>query len=330
MKITFIGGAGRVGTSTCYAVGLNSIFDEILLFDKDEDAAKGLAIDMEQAFILAGKNIKVSGSYDYNDIKGSDVIIITASIPTFTKETQKTGGENGGLSLREAMLEGNKAVITDIANNLKKVIPLTDKEQPLIAVLTNPMDIILSTFMRVGGFSKKKTIGSGNWLDSTRFKYYFSKEFGIPACNIEVFAAAQHGAKITYLISQAKVEGTLLLDWAKKNNVPRSKIDEIVEKAINGGQEIINLQHLFNSTVWGPGMSLFELADAYIRDKKKVLVASVWCNGEYGVRDFAFGCPIVLGKNGVERILELDISDEDKTKYAESLKFAQDLDNANK
>jgi malate dehydrogenase len=328
MKISFIG-AGRVGCSTAYAVGLNSIFDEIVLFDIEENKAKGLALDMSQAFILAGKDLNVYGSYDYNDLKNSDVIIITASIPSFTKETQSAGGENGGLTLRESMMDGNKKVITEIANNLKKVIP-TDEKQPLICVLTNPMDIILSTFMRVGGFNKKKTIGSGNWLDSTRFKYYFSKEFKVPATNVEIYASAQHGAKIVYLLSQAKVNGVPLFDYAKKHNISRKQIDEIVEKSINGGQDIVSRQSFFNSTVWGPGLSLFELADAYIRDKRKMLVASVWCNGEYGVKDFAFGCPIILGKNGVEEIIELDISDEDKTKYAESFKFAKDLDEQNK
>jgi malate dehydrogenase len=327
MKISFVG-SGRTGCSAAYSIGLNSIFDEMVMFDKDESKAKGLALDLEQAFILAGKNINVYPSYDYNDVKNSEVIIITASIPTFTPLTQSVGTETTGLTLREAMLKDNKKIITEIAENLKKVLP-TDEKQPLIVVLTNPMDIILSTFMKVGNFNKKKTIGSGNWLDSARFKYYFSKAFGVPATNIEIYAAAQHGAKIVYLLSQARINGVLLFDYAKEHNISRKQIDEIVEKAINGGQEIIACQKFFNSTVFGPGVSLFELADAYIRDKKKILVASVWCNGEYGVKDFAFGCPIVLGKNGVEEIIELDISEEDKNKYSESLKFAVELDKNN-
>jgi malate dehydrogenase len=324
MKISFIG-AGRTGCSAAYAVGLNSIFDEMVIFDVNENKAKGLALDLEQAFILSNKNINVHSSCNYNDIKGSEVIVITASIPTFTPETQANGGENTGLTLREAMLDGNRKIITDIALNLKKVVP-TDEKQPLIIILTNPMDVILSAFLRVGGFNKKKTIGSGNWLDSARFKYYFSKEFNVPATNIETYAVAQHGAKIVYLLSQTRINGISLFEYAKQNNIPRERIDKIVEKAINGGQEIIALQNFLSSTVYGPGISLFELVDAYIRDKKKMLVASIWCNGEYGVRDFAFGCPIILGRNGVEKIVELDISAEDREKYAESLKFAMELD----
>jgi malate dehydrogenase len=328
MKISFVG-AGRTGCSVASVIGLNSIFDEMVMFDIDENKAKGLALDLEQSFILAGKNINVYGTYDYNSIKDSDVVIVTASIPTFTYETQSKGNENVGLTLRESMLEGNKKIITDIALNLKEVIP-TDEKQPLIVVLTNPMDIILSTFMRVGNFNKKKTIGSGNWLDTARFKYYFAKEFGVSATNIETYAVAQHGSKIVYLLSQTRINGILLSEYAKQNNISRQQIDAVVEKSINGGQEIIFYQKYLNSTVWGPGVSLFELADAYIRDKKKILVASVWCNGEYGVDNFAFGCPIILGKDGVEKIIEFDISDEDKQKYSESLKFAKNLDEENK
>jgi len=323
-KITFIG-VGRTGCSAAYTIGLKSIFTEIVLFDKDENKAKGVALDMEQAFILNGTDTKVSGSYNYDDVKGSDVIIITASIPTFTKETQNTGKENTGLDLRESMLAGNKKIITEIAENLVRVIP-RDEKQPLIIVLTNPMDIILSTFMRVGQFNKKKTIGSGNWLDSARFKFYFSRRFGVPATKVEVYACAQHGAKIVYMLSQVRIDGVPLFDYMKSRGITRAQVDEVVNMALNGGQEIIKYQSFFNSTVWGPGMSLFALADSYIRDKKSTLVASVWCNGEYGVRDFAFGCPIVLGKAGVEKIIELELSDEDKENCKKSLAFMRELD----
>ncbi|MDR3289817.1 MAG: hypothetical protein LBT02_00855 [Rickettsiales bacterium] len=328
MKISFIG-AGRTSTSTCYLVGLLSIFTEIVLLDTDEGKAVGTAIDMEQAFALAGKGINVKGTSNYDDVKDSEVIIITASIPNFTKETNAQGIDNGGQTLRESMLAGNKEIITDIANNLKKIVPNNEK-QPLIIVLTNPMDIILSTFLRVGNFNKKRTIGSGNWLDGSRFKYYFSKEFNVSPVNVEVYAVAQHGAKIVYLLSQTKIENVPLFEYMKRNNISMAKIDEIVEKSILGGQEIMKHQHGWNSTVWAPGVSLFELVDAFIKDKKKLIVASVWCNGEYGVKNFAFGCPIILGKNGVEKIVEFDLNDEDKAKYAESYKFAKELDEKNR
>jgi malate dehydrogenase len=329
MKISFIGGAGRTGSAAAYCVGLNSIFTEILIFDKKEQKARGIATDLEQAFILANKNINVTASFDYNDIKGSDVIVITASIPFFTMEENTKNNTDKNADLREEMLSGNKQIIIEIANNLKKVIP-TDDKQPLIIVLTNPMDIILSNFLRVGNFNKKKTIGSGNWLDTSRFKYYFSKEYDIPPTSIECYAVAQHGAKIVYLLSQTRINGIPLFDYAQKHNISREKIDEIVEKARIGGNQIIADYGFVSSTTWGPGVSLFELVDAYIKDKKKILVASIWCNGEYGVKDFAFGCPIILGKNGVEKILELDLDENDRQKYNESYKFAKTLDDSNK
>jgi malate dehydrogenase len=168
MKISIIS-AGKTSLVAAYVIGLNSIFNEILLIDIRPEYLFAKSLDMEQVFILADKDITVKGSVDYNDVKNSDVIRITASVLT---PVQENGNELA--VMREAMAVENKKIITEIAQKLKAVIP-TDDQQPLIIVLTNPLDIILSTFMRVGNFSKKKTIGSGNWLDTARLKFYLSR-----------------------------------------------------------------------------------------------------------------------------------------------------------
>ncbi|MDR2526989.1 MAG: hypothetical protein LBC92_03895, partial [Rickettsiales bacterium] len=165
MKLSIIG-SGRTGCACCYVCGLQSIFNEIVMIDKDEKKAIGKAIDLEQAFILNGSNTRVKGSYDYNDIKDSDVIVITASVPhPSVKEA-----DDANMGVRELMLSGNRIVMDEIVSKLKKIIS-TDEKQPLIIMLTNPMDLILSYFMKIGNFNRKKTIGSGNLLDTARFKY---------------------------------------------------------------------------------------------------------------------------------------------------------------
>ena len=160
MKVSFIG-SGGVACTTAFALSFKDFFNEMVMLDINPNIAKGKAIDLQQSFILNHKNINIIGTSDYKLIEGSDVIVITA------------GSAEAGAD-REALLQINKKIITEVANNLKKYIK-NDNNQPFIVLLTNPLDSILKTFIDVGNFNKKKTIGSGNWLDTARFKYYLAK-----------------------------------------------------------------------------------------------------------------------------------------------------------
>ncbi|GMO56310.1 MAG: malate dehydrogenase [Rickettsiales bacterium] len=309
MKISFIG-SGDVSCTTAFATGLKlgSALTDIVLIDIREDWAKGNAIDLKQAFILNGNDVNIIGTTDYKYVEGSDVIVITAG-----------KADKGGQSNREALLADNKAIIGSVAEQLKKYIP-TDDKQPLVICVTNPLDLILNHLIKVGGFNKKKTIGSGNRLDTARFKDFISRETGVPATKIQAFALAQHGAKIVYAISKTLVDGKPL-----SSLVSAEKIEELKAKATAGSQEIIGLLQI-KSTTWGPGVSIYNLIDAYLNDKKSQVCLSAWCEGEYGVQGYTLGVPAILGKDGVEKIVDIDLSAEEKQEYEASYKFVLSLD----
>lgn len=311
MKISFIG-AGGVGCSTAFASGLKNLCNEIVLIDLYKDYSIGKAIDLQQAFILNEKDVKVIGSDDYNDIKGSDAIVITAGIAT-----------NGNAD-RESLLEKNKEIIGDIAKKLTQIIPNDDK-QPLIIMVTNPLDVILNHFIKVGNFNKKKTIGSGNWLDTARFKYYLAQEFNVPESKINTFVVGQHGKKMVYLLSHTTIDGKPLFDCMKEKNISMDKMKEIQKRSLNGAETIIKLI-VKGGTFYGPAISILALLDSYINDKKSNLIASVYCDGEYGINDFCIGCPIILGKNGVEKIqVFTDLTEEENKLLNESKDFINSL-----
>ncbi len=310
MKISFIG-AGGVACTTAFAVGLKGLFDEIVMIDLYKDYATGKAMDLQQSFILDNKDIKVIGAEDYENIKGSDAIVITAGV--------------AGTADRESLLEKNKAIIEDIAKKLKNIIPNDDK-QPFIIIVTNPLDSILKHFIDVGNFNHKKTIGSGNWLDTARFKYYLSKFLKISSSKIESFTVGQHGQKMVYLLSQTKIDGIPLFEYIKNNNIPESAIKKVCEDATNGGSEILKLI-VKGGTFYGPAISIYDLLNAHFNNTRQTLTASVYCNGEYGINNCCIGCPIVIGKNGVEEIKKLNITDEEQKDLQEAYKFIDSLNN---
>ncbi len=311
MKISFIG-SGGVACTTAFATGLKGLFNEIVMLDLYADYAKGKAIDLQQGFVLDGKDIKVTGTDSYEDIKGSDAIVITAGV-----------ANTDGSANRESLLGKNKEIMSDIAKKIMAVIP-TDDKQPFIVMVTNPLDVILKHFIDEGNFNKKKTIGSGNWLDTARFKYYLGKAFNIEESRIETFTVGQHGAKMVYLLSQTKIDGTPLFDYMKKNNISKDQIAKIEEQATMGGGEIIRLI-VKGGTFYGPAISIYDLLDSYFNDIKKTVTASIYCDGEYGIKNCCLGCPITLGKNGVEEIKIYDLTSEEKASLEEAYNFVADL-----
>jgi len=313
MKISFVG-SGSVASNTAFISGIKCSFDEIVMLDIFEDFAKGKAIDLEQGLILNGKNTKVIGTSDYKYIEGSDIIIITAGIANKTS----------GASNRESLLGKNKEIIADIANKLKQVIS-TDEKQPLIIIVTNPIDIILKHFIETGNFNKRKTIGSGNWLDSARFKYYLSKEFNLDSTKIETYVAGQHGQKMVYLLSQTKINGQSLFDYIKEHKISENKINEICEKATKGAYEIINLIQK-EGTIFGPAVSIYNIIESYLMDLKKMISISIYCNGEYGIDNCCAGIPVLIGKNGVEEICKFNITESEKKSIQASCEFMKEID----
>jgi malate dehydrogenase len=313
MKIAFIG-SGSVASSTAFISGIEGLFDEIIMLDIFESFAKGKAIDLEQGFILNGKNTKVIGTSDYKNVEGSDVIVVTAGI------ANKTSGSSN----REHLLSKNKEIIFDVATKLSGVIP-NDAKQPLVIIVTNPLDIILKHFVDIGGFSKQKTIGSGNWLDSARFKYYLSKELNIDSNKIETYVAGQHGQKMVYLLSQTKINGQALFDYMKENKVTDDTIKNICEKSTHGAYEIINLLQK-EGTTFGPAVSIYNIIESYVMDLKKIIPISIYFDNKYGIENCCAGLPVVIGKDGVEKICDFDITESEKIGIKNSCEFMEEVD----
>jgi malate dehydrogenase len=308
-KISFIG-AGLVGNASAYITGTKLNIDEIVMIDKNSKKAEGNAIDLEQAFEIDNKNTKVIGSYNYNDVKGSEVIVIVVQHNMDSVELT-----------RELLLEGNLIEIKEVAENLKKVIPI-DEKQPLIIVVTNPMDIILNYFLSFG-FNKKRTIGSGNVLDKSRWIYDLTRKFNIKQSQIKTFAFAQHGLRIVYPVSQTTIDNKKLLDYANEKGVSTDDIYKLAKKSILGCDEIIIRTN--SSTIYGPGVSVFSQINAYLNNTGEIFSAATYLNGEYGIKDFAIGVPLIIGKNGVEKIIEYDLDEYDRQAFKESYEFTLDI-----
>ena len=310
MKITFIG-SGGLGSSTAFACGIMLSVDDIVMIDVLKNHAISKALDLQQCMMLNGKQTKVIGGDDYKMVKDSDIIIITASVAM------------SKIECREQLLEYNRSVIIQIADKLKNIIP-TDDKQPLIIMLSNPMDIMLKYFIDTGGFNKKKTIGSGNLLDTYRFKYYLSETLKIDYEKIKTYCIGQHGAKMVYLLSQTYIDNVSFFEYAKQNCIKDSCIKDIKNNATNGGLTIIKGLSS-GGTFYAPAISIIKLIYAYFNDTKQEIPVSVYCNGEYGVKDICFGCPVIIGKNGVEKINILDINEIEKQEIKQSCEFIKSL-----
>ncbi|MDD2839701.1 MAG: hypothetical protein PHY80_01045 [Rickettsiales bacterium] len=312
MKISFLG-SGGVGCTTAFTSGINSnICNEIVMFDILEDFSKGKAMDLQQGFILNNKNIIVKGTNNYKDLTGSDAIVITAGI-----------AKSDGSVSRESLLSKNKEIMSDIANKLKDVI-LSGDNQPLIIMVTNPVDVILKHFIDVGNFNKKKTIGSGNLLDTARFKYYLAKQLNIEENTIQTITIGQHGAKMVYLLSQTKINDEPLFDYIKRNNIKPEILEECCKKSTNGSAEIMTLIGK-GETFYGPALSIYKILESYFNNDKKLIPVSVYTNGEYGFNDCCIGLPVIIGKNGVEEIKILDITENEKNELIEANNFINQL-----
>lgn len=309
MKISFIG-SGGVATNTAFATGLKLDCDEIILLDINENFAKGKAIDLQQAFFLNHKKVKVIGTNDYSFVNNSDAIVITAGI-----------ANKGNNKSREELLDINKGIIEQVATSLKNVIPLDDK-QPLIIIITNPLDIILKHFIDFGGFNKKKTIGSGNLLDTYRLKYYMSKELNVDYSKIETITVGQHGAKMVYLLSNTTIDGINFYEYVKQNNISQDTIEKICKNSTLGSLEIISLLGK-DGTLFGPAMSIYNLLECYLNNKEQTFPISVYCNGEYGFKDICFGCPTIMNKNGIKQIIEYQINDKEKAELSDAVDFIE-------
>ena len=299
-KISLIG-AGQIGGTLAHLISIKELGD-VVLFDVAEGIAKGKALDIAQSTSIDGFNINLKGTSNYNDTRDSDVVIITAGV------ARKPG------MTRDDLLEVNLKIIKQVAEGIKKSSP-----KAFVICITNPLDVIVMAFQKYSGFLPSKVVGMAGILDTSRFKYFLSQELNVPVKNIDTLVLGGHGDSMVPMPNHTKINGKPLNQLIKEE-----KLKSIIERTRKGGAEIIKFLEK-GSAFYAPAASGVEMAESYIKDLKKSLPCAAHLNGEYGVKNLYAGVPVIIGKNGVEKVIEINLSQEEKIQFDKSIKEVQKL-----
>ncbi len=309
-KITLIG-AGQIGGTLAHLISLKGLAD-VVLFDVAAGVAKGKALDIAQSSPISKFNIQLSGTDNYEDTKNSDVIIITAGVP------RKPG------MTRDDLLSINLKIIKQVAQGIKNTSP-----NAFVICITNPLDVMVMALQKYSGLPKNKVIGMAGILDSSRFIYFLSQELKIPVDKIKSFVLGGHGDTMVAMLGSTEVEGKKISDLLKEGKISQEKLDSIIDRTKKGGAEIVKYLEK-GSAFYAPAASGVEMAESYLKDLKKQLPCAAYLKGEYGTKDLYAGVPVVIGSNGVEKIIELNLSQEEKANFEKSVKAVKDLFDAAK
>ena len=304
-KITLIG-AGQIGGTLAHLIALKNLAD-VVLFDVAAGIAKGKALDIAQSSPVNGFNINLSGTDNYEDTKNSDVIIITAGVP------RKPG------MTRDDLLGINLKIIKQVAEGIKKTSP-----NAFVICITNPLDVIVMALQKYSGLPKNKVVGMAGILDSSRFIYFLSKELKVPSEKIKSFVLGGHGDSMVAMLGSTEVEGKKITDLIKEGKISKEKLNEIIDRTKKGGAEIVKYLEK-GSAFYAPAASGVEMAESYLKDLKKQLPCAVHLNGEYGAKNIYAGVPVIIGSNGVEKIIELELTKEEKISFEKSINSVKDL-----
>ena len=310
-KISLIG-AGQIGGTLAHLIGIKELVNEVVLFDVASGVAKGKALDIAQSSSVDGFNVKFSGTDNYEDIKNSDVVIVTAGVP-----------RKPGMS-RDDLLGINLKIIKQVAEGIKKNSP-----NAFVICITNPLDVMVMAFQKYSNLPSNKVVGMAGILDSSRFKLFLSLELNIPVKEIEAMVMGGHGDTMVPLPRFTKVSGKPLLDLVKEGKISNEKLESINQRTRDGGAEIVKFLEK-GSAFYAPAASGVEMAKTYLNDEKKILPCAAHLNGEYGVSNIYAGVPVLIGKDGVEKIIELKLDEDENVNFKKSIKAVQNLFDAAK
>jgi len=305
-KISLIG-AGQIGGTLAHLIGLKELADEVVLFDVASGIAKGKALDIAQSSSVDGFNLKFSGTDNYEDIKNSDVIIITAGVP-----------RKPGMS-RDDLLEINLKIIKQVAEGIKK-----HSSDAFVICITNPLDVMVMAFQKYSNLPTNKVVGMAGILDSSRFKLFLSLELNVPVKEIEAMVMGGHGDTMVPLPRFTKVSGKPLLDLASEGKISLERLEGINQRTRDGGAEIVKFLEK-GSAFYAPAAAGVEMASAYLNDKKKILPCATYLSGEYGIDGLYAGVPVVIGKNGAEKIEEINLDEKEKKEFMNSIDAVKKL-----
>lgn len=299
-KVTIIG-SGHTGVTTAFFLAIKELSD-IVLISRNENRAKGLALDILESTPILRSDVNIIGSNDYEDSKDSDIVVITAGVP-------RKKGMN-----REELIQVNTDIIKEITRNIIKYSP-----NCIIIILTNPVDIMTYVALKESGFPKHRVLGQSGVLDSARFRTFIAGALNVSVKDVTGIVLGGHGDSMVPLIRYANVSGIPIT-----NLLSEEKINEIIERTRYGGGEIVNLLGE-GSAYYAPSAALVEMISSIINNEKRMLTAVTYLDGEYGYKDVCVGVPVILSENGVDKIIELDLTNEERINFDKSVKSLIEL-----
>jgi malate dehydrogenase len=309
-RITLIG-AGQIGGTLAHLIALKELGD-VILFDVAAGIAKGKALDIAQSSPIDGFNVNLSGTDNYEDTKNSDVIIVTAGVP------RKPG------MTRDDLLGINLKIIKQVAEGIKKTSP-----NAFVICITNPLDVIVMALQKYSSLPRNKIVGMAGILDSSRFIYFLSEELKVPVNKIKSFVLGGHGDSMVAMLGHTEVDGKKINDLVKEGKISKEKLDAIVNRTKKGGAEIVKYLEK-GSAFYAPAASGVQMAESYLKNLKKQYPCAVYLNGEYDAKNIYAGVPVIIGSGGVEKVIQLDLSSEEKQNFEKSIKAVKDLFDAAK
>jgi len=304
-KIALVG-SGNIGGTLAHLAGLKELGD-IVLFDIAEGIPQGKGLDLAQSSTIEGFDSAISGTQDYKDIAGADVVIVTAGIP-----------RKPGMS-RDDLIGINTKVISSVAEGIKTHAP-----NAFVIVITNPLDVMVWVMQQKTGFKPNKVVGMAGVLDSARFRYFLAEEMGVSVEDVTAFVLGGHGDTMVPLTRYSTVAGVPLPDLVKMGWLSQKTLDAIVQRTRDGGAEIVGLLKT-GSAFYAPASAAISMAESYLKDKKRVLPCAAYLKGEYGVKDLYVGVPVVIGKNGVEKVMEISLDKKEKAAFDASVSAVEEL-----
>jgi malate dehydrogenase len=309
-KIALIG-AGNIGGTLAHLIGLKELGD-VVLFDVFGGVAAGKALDIMQSGPVDGFDSLMTGGSDYAAIKGADVVIVTAGFP-----------RTPGMS-RDDLIGKNAGVIATVADGIKTHCP-----DAFVICITNPLDAMVWVMKEKSGLPANRVVGMAGVLDSSRFQLFLAQEFGVSVEDVRAFVLGGHGDTMVPLTRYSTVAGIPVPDLIKMGWSTQAKIDAICERTANGGGEIVKLLER-GSAFYAPAASAIAMAEAYLKDKKRVLPCAAWLTGQYGMNELYVGVPVVIGAGGVEKIVEIQLNAAEKDAFEKSCAAVRELVDAAK
>ncbi|RUM25079.1 malate dehydrogenase [Rhizobium vallis] len=298
-KIALIG-SGMIGGTLAHLAGLKELGD-IVLFDIADGIPQGKGLDIAQSSPVEGFDANLTGASDYSAIEGADVCIVTAGVP-----------RKPGMS-RDDLLGINLKVMEQVGAGIKKYAP-----NAFVICITNPLDAMVWALQKFSGLPANKVVGMAGVLDSSRFRLFLAKEFNVSVQDVTAFVLGGHGDTMVPLARYSTVGGIPLTDLITMGWVTKERLEEIIQRTRDGGAEIVGLLKT-GSAYYAPAASAIEMAESYLKDKKRVLPCAAQLTGQYGVKDMYVGVPTVIGAGGVERVIEIDLNKTEKEAFDKSV-----------